>query len=104
MRAIIAVRIAAMRVAQPVRSSLQHPHPFLPFPFLSDIPSLLPPLPHCRYVKPVRENLQRWYENCEMRTVVLSDGGGAGTPDRTWFRGGEAFAEPQKGIIVSHPL
>ena len=24
-------------------------------------------------------------QNCEMRTVVLSDGGGAGVPDRTWF-------------------
>ncbi|PRW60329.1 phosphoglycerate mutase [Chlorella sorokiniana] len=51
------------------------------------------------FAKPVRENLQRWYENCEMRTVVLSDGGGAGVPDRTWFRGGEAYAEPQKGML-----
>lgn len=38
-------------------------------------------------------------QNCEMRTVVLSDGGGAGVPDRTWFRGGEAYAEPQKGML-----
>lgn len=34
-----------------------------------------------------------------MRTVVLSDGGGAGVPDATWFRGGEAYAEPQKSIL-----
>jgi len=34
-----------------------------------------------------------------MRTVVLSDGGGAGVPDRTWFQGGEAYAEPQKGML-----
>jgi hypothetical protein len=34
-----------------------------------------------------------------MRTVVLSDGGGAGVPDRIWFRGGEAYAEPQKGLL-----
>lgn len=51
------------------------------------------------FSKPVRENLQRWYENCEMRTVVLSDGGGAGVPDKLWFRGGEAYAEPQKGLL-----
>ena len=62
----------------------------------------LPPEP------PVRGPRPR-YENCEMRTVVLSDGGGAGTPDRTWFRGGEAFAEPQKALAQaagpgSHPI
>ncbi|PSC75000.1 phosphoglycerate mutase [Micractinium conductrix] len=51
------------------------------------------------FARPVRENLQRWYENCEMRTVVLTDGGGAGVPDQTWFRGGEAYAEPQKGLL-----
>lgn len=38
-------------------------------------------------------------QNCEMRTVVLSDGGGAGVPDHTWFRGGEAYAEPQKAML-----
>lgn len=107
-----------------------------------------------QFAKPVRENLQRWYEvggavgtpdcllvvavrlvvlpatalagppalppshtpaaltrpgparlalpsaqNCEMRTLVLSDGGGMGVPDKTWFRGGEAYAEPQKGLL-----
>ncbi len=36
-----------------------------------------------------------------MRTVVLSDGGGMGVPDKTWFRGGEAFAEPQKALIAN---
>lgn len=51
------------------------------------------------FAKPVRENMQRWYENCEMRTLVLSDGGGAGVPDKMWFRGGEAYAEPQKGLL-----
>lgn len=34
-----------------------------------------------------------------MRTLVLSDGGGAGVPDDTWFRGGEAYAEPQKKLL-----
>lgn len=34
-----------------------------------------------------------------MRTVVLSDGGGAGVHDATWFRGGEAYAEPQKAML-----
>ena len=34
-----------------------------------------------------------------MRTLVLSDGGGAGVPDHTWFRGGEAYAEPQRGLL-----
>ena len=34
-----------------------------------------------------------------MRTLVLSDGGGAGVPDATWFRGGEAYAEPQKKLL-----
>lgn len=38
-------------------------------------------------------------QNCEMRTVVLSDGGGAGVHDATWFRGGEAYAEPQKAML-----
>ncbi len=50
---------------------------------------LLPPLPTQTHAK----------QNCEMRTVVLSDGGGMGVPDRTWFRGGEAYAEPQKSIL-----
>lgn len=39
-------------------------------------------------------------QNCEMRTVVLSDGGGAGTPDVTWFRGGEAYAGARGGADV----
>lgn len=38
-------------------------------------------------------------QNCEMRTLVISDGGGAGVPDKTWFRGGEAYAEPQKKLL-----
>jgi broad specificity phosphatase PhoE len=49
--------------------------------------------------KPVRESLQRWYENCEMRTVVMADGGGAGVADVTWFKGGHAFDEPQAALM-----
>jgi hypothetical protein len=37
------------------------------------------------------------YENCEMRTVVLSDGGGGGLADMSWFPGGHAYSEPQVG-------
>ncbi|GAB4821611.1 hypothetical protein N2152v2_008657 [Parachlorella kessleri] len=51
------------------------------------------------YSKRVRENLQRWYENCEMRTVVLSDGGGGGVADMTWFPGGHAYSEPQEELM-----
>ncbi len=32
--------------------------------------------------------LHRWYENCEMRTIVLSDDAGNGTVDPLWFPGG----------------
>ena len=51
------------------------------------------------YSKPVRDRLQRWYENCEMRTVVLGDAGGAGVVDATHFRGGHAAAEPQQALM-----
>ena len=52
--------------------------------------------------RPARESLQRWYENGEMRSVVLSDGGGAApAPDMTWFRGGAAGAEPQQGLLAA---
>ena len=43
------------------------------------------------------------YENCEMRTVVLSDGGGGGVADMTWFPGGHAATEPQE-VRRAHPL
>lgn len=50
--------------------------------------------------RPVRDSIQRWYENCEMRSVVLSDGGAISpVPDVTWFKGGAAFAEPQQGLL-----
>lgn len=49
------------------------------------------------YARPVRENLQRWYENAEARTVILSDAGGAAVPDVTWFKGGEAAAAAAAG-------
>lgn len=32
--------------------------------------------------------------------MVLSDGGGAGTVDRTWFRGGEAYAGGQRWAVL----
>lgn len=32
--------------------------------------------------------LHRWYENCEMRTIVLSDDSGDGSLDPLWFPGG----------------
>lgn len=40
------------------------------------------------------------YENCEMRTVVLCDGGGGGLADMTWFPGGHAYSEPQVGRVL----
>lgn len=54
--------------------------------------------------RPVSERLQRWYENAEMRTVVLSDGGGMGTPDLTWFPGGETLSDPQRAFSETHTL
>ncbi|KAK9915171.1 hypothetical protein WJX75_005575 [Coccomyxa subellipsoidea] len=37
----------------------------------------------------VQGELRRWYENCEMRTVIISDGGGeSGGLDPLWFPGG----------------
>ncbi|BDA43351.1 Phosphoglycerate mutase-like protein [Coccomyxa sp. Obi] len=37
----------------------------------------------------VQGELRRWYENCEMRTVVICDGGGeSGGLDPLWFPGG----------------
>lgn len=51
------------------------------------------------YAPSARDKLQRWYENCEMRTLVLSDGGGVGVLDETHFRGGHAAAEPQQALL-----
>lgn len=49
---------------------------------------------------PVREHLQRWYENCEMRTVVMMDGEGRTiTRLSEDFPGGHVFAEPQKSLL-----
>lgn len=36
----------------------------------------------------VQGELHRWYENCEMRTIVLSDDAGSGALDPLWFPGG----------------
>lgn len=36
----------------------------------------------------VQGELHRWYENCEMRTIVLSDDSGSGSLDPLWFPGG----------------
>lgn len=33
--------------------------------------------------------MQTWYQNCEMRTVVLSDSSGEGGHDPYWFAGGK---------------
>lgn len=61
------------------------------------------------FSRPVRQKLQKWYENCEMRTVVLGDGGAtmvgaptAGVQD-TDFAGGHAAAEPQQELMETEP-
>lgn len=41
----------------------------------------------------VQGELHRWYENCEMRTVVLSDDSGSGTLDPLWFPGGHQLQQ-----------
>jgi len=55
------------------------------------------------FVRPVRERLQRWYENCEMRSVVLSDGGAMALPlgryEDSDFAGGHAALEPQQQLM-----
>ncbi|KAG7666578.1 putative Phosphoglycerate mutase-like protein [Nannochloris sp. 'desiccata'] len=52
-------------------------------------------------IRPVREKLQRWYENCEMRTVVLSDGGSAAVVAAldSDYKGGHVVAEPQQALM-----
>jgi broad specificity phosphatase PhoE len=52
-------------------------------------------------IRPVREKLQRWYENCEMRSVVLSDGGSAAVVAAldSDYRGGHVVAEPQQALM-----
>ena len=52
--------------------------------------------------RPVRERLQRWYENCEMRSVVLGDGGSAQVVAayNSDYRGGTAVAEPSKELMA----
>lgn len=37
---------------------------------------------------PIQGELHRWYENCEMRTIVLSEDAGSGNVDPLWFPGG----------------
>lgn len=44
--------------------------------------------------------LHRWYENCEMRTIVLSDDAGNGNLDPLWFPGGHQLQ--QKGKLLIH--
>ena len=41
-----------------------------------------------RQICSLQGELHRWYENCEMRTIVLSDDAGDGTTDPLWFPGG----------------
>jgi hypothetical protein len=43
---------------------------------------------HPNFATTVQGELHRWYENCEMRSVVLCDAGGRGGVDPTWFPGG----------------
>lgn len=61
------------------------------------------------FSRPVRLKIQKWYENCEMRTVVLGDGGATmvgaqmtGAQD-TDFAGGHAAAEPQQALMDTEP-
>lgn len=54
------------------------------------------------FARPVRERLQRWYENCEMRSVILSDGGAMALApgyDDSDFAGGHAVSEPQQALM-----
>ena len=52
-------------------------------------------------IRPVREKLQRWYENCEMRSVVLSDGGSVEVVAAldSDYRGGHVSLEPQQALM-----
>ncbi len=55
-------------------------------------------------IRPVKERLQRWYENCEMRSVVLSDGGSAAIIPAldSDYKGGHVVAElvePQMALM-----
>ncbi len=45
--------------------------------------------------------LHRWYENCEMRTIVLSDDAGNGNVDPLWFPGGHQLQREGKLLIHS---
>ena len=49
--------------------------------------------------KSVREKIQRWYENGEMRSLCLTDGGTLNIVDTLHFVGGEAPTEPQQELI-----
>ena len=51
--------------------------------------------------RPVRERLQRWYENCEMRSVVLGDGGTTAVVASldSDFKGGRAAVEGQQALM-----
>ena len=45
--------------------------------------------------------LHRWYENCEMRSIVLSDDAGSGNVDPLWFPGGHQLQREGKPLIHS---
>lgn len=63
----------------------------------------------------VQGELHRWYENCEMRTIVLSDNAGEGNLDPLWFPGGhqlqregaappkEQYEPPENAEPEKHP-
>ncbi len=76
----------------PLHSASIQPHAFPPLhPHTPPHPNPHPPTPPTH---PPR------YENCELRTITLSDGGGAGVPDLTWFPGGHASLEPQQDLMA----
>ena len=44
--------------------------------------------------------LHRWYENCEMRTLVLADDAGIGALDPFWFPGGHQLQNIKGGLLL----
>lgn len=39
--------------------------------------------------------MERWFENCELRTLVLSDARGEGNLDPLWFPGGRGSLQQE---------
>lgn len=51
------------------------------------------------YSKGVRNKMQKWFENGEMRSMMLIDGGTLNTTDPYHFDGSLAATEPQQALI-----